>query len=332
MDITYNNLSKSEALSKLNEEYSYIQDKYVDIHINRLISKENKKNDIKNITIAKAIKIIQSCHNSDKSAITFLNMANPVTNRTKFNIKVNNIFSNDIKYFLKDIYSKETLLHIAGKNSVLIDLKKKINHEEKFDILIRDWQNKDKKEYLHLSSTEAIDKLKHLGSLHQCTLCMNLFNTRKELGETTNELILFKKEVSNLQFSIEYINVDNKELFNVISAKKFDILFKSLSKEKASSIITSLRNLNIDFTLGLENLNINELKEMIELADRKSQPVSMTKVKHFDDLFIGDNEAIIVLHDFMLRGLEYLVYISEENPIDWRSIVMFQLLLLPKQA
>ena len=107
--------------------------------------------------------------------------------------------------------------------------------------------------------------------------------------KTTMTLIDMNKETiekiiaicPNVNFTVHFIDVDSESLLTGLNDESINVHFDRLGREIASTLITQIRKVNLDFNLTFKNLKRYQVQELIELAPIKQEDIEVFQSENF---------------------------------------------------
>ncbi|CAF0762503.1 unnamed protein product [Brachionus calyciflorus] len=315
------------AIGKLKEKRSYLNaitnwaDSYeVDL---KIIDADNKIEKIEKKSINDAIEIIE-------------NKKDP---NLRYCLTIKNANVNEINsYYLRNPYSKniyisfekldynslsEKLKQIKPSSSVTVEMfltKSILLPAVKSGIIncakICTTENK---------KYETIEKellLKHILQLKQDDSPFHIKIENLKPSDVQNIVNNFQDQLFNIQFS----NISFSELWNILNNNNdsleapVTLCFENLNKINAKKFIDVLRKESFEFCLEFKNLDHKQVKFIIKHAHLQQEKIEITKVRNLSELFMNNFIPSNELIEFSVKGIEYLLDISEKRFIPWRSI------------
>jgi len=111
-----------------------------------------------------------------------------------------------------------------------------------------------------------------------------------------------------------------KKSFDGFTDERVNLSFAELNQQQADHLIKYLRKDNLEFSIGFQDLSKSQFDKVVEKAHLDKEPVKVTKVKTINELYMDQSKPVLELFEFVAKGMEYLLQLSEEKFVPWRSI------------
>ena len=142
-----------------------------------------------------------------------------------------------------------------------------------------------------------------------------------------NEILNKFDTLIKLTFTIEWQKFNNEKTKQFIQTiidgnECVNLKFLHLESSNATKLVSLVRKQNFEFSLTLEGLSLDQLKQAIENASLNQEDIEIMRVKSLSELYLKEYKPTQEIEEFAARGIHYTVEMSEKPSIPWRSILL----------
>ena len=120
-------------------------------------------------------------------------------------------------------------------------------------------------------------------------------------------------------FNISFIDIDFYKSTNGLNGQA-SFYFDNLNQTTSKTVINDLRKENMEFCLEFRDLTHDKVKDIVANADLGQENIQINKVKNLMELYTKGSIPTLELNEFTAKGIEYMIEIDEKRFVPWRSI------------
>lgn len=144
-----------------------------------------------------------------------------------------------------------------------------------------------------------------------------IFKGQDGLNSDYNDLSILVSQADLEQMHLNSVNVGVS--LPVLKSDEDNACFSTLSPIQALSLISHLRENNIEFALYFDKLSDIQARSIIKKADLAQEEMGLS-IKSLATLFSEQDDALIALNELALRGIEHTLEVNERGFVPWRSM------------
>ncbi|CAF4844118.1 unnamed protein product, partial [Rotaria sp. Silwood1] len=136
----------------------------------------------------------------------------------------------------------------------------------------------------------------------------------------THQIKSLINDCKEMSFNISFIGIDLYNSINGLNGQA-NFYFANLNNTMSEIVIKDLRKENIEFSLEFKDLTNDQVEYIVAHTNLDQENIQINKVKNIMELYTKGSVPTLELNEFIAKGIEYMIEISEKRFIPWRSII-----------